>query len=304
MRSAAFCDVNIATSWEANLTLKLSYRDAATKLVYNRHQGPLYVQKPFYPEGNPEDKSCAHIYLLHPPGGIVSGDDLSIKIYLEKLSHSLITTPGAARLYKARPDQMVQRQNAELHVGEGALLEWFPMETILYNQTHAELNTTIKLHETGKCMAWELSCFGLPASNELFSEGKFHQRYRIERGNTPIFIDQLHCELEPSQNNAWLKSMPCMQSKTVSGFFVSGPFQLTKKEKQSITENLKDVLRNSQLYNHLQNTIAITWLDEICVIRYLGNSAYTARQGFTLLWHSLRPLLINKKACEPRIWLT
>ena len=65
-----------ARQWYAELSLELEKRGAKTLLVGNRHQGPLRVERPFYPEPG----GGCHIYLLHPPGGLVLGDLLQIKI--------------------------------------------------------------------------------------------------------------------------------------------------------------------------------------------------------------------------------
>ena len=60
--------------WLANYQAELVYLDDKTRLGKTSHFGPLRVQRAFYPEGN----ICAHLYLLHPPGGLVAGDYLTI----------------------------------------------------------------------------------------------------------------------------------------------------------------------------------------------------------------------------------
>ncbi|KFC49874.1 urease accessory protein ureD, partial [Halomonas sp. SUBG004] len=40
--------------WAASLALRFAHRDGVTRLVQARHQGPLRVQRPFYPEGSHE----------------------------------------------------------------------------------------------------------------------------------------------------------------------------------------------------------------------------------------------------------
>jgi urease accessory protein len=57
--------------WQASLNLSFANRFNKTLLVQRKHSGPLTVQRPFYPEGD-----VCHVYLLHPPGGIVGGDEL------------------------------------------------------------------------------------------------------------------------------------------------------------------------------------------------------------------------------------
>ncbi len=76
--------------WQASLDLAFTVKNKKTILSKNLHFGPLMVQKPFYPE---LVKVC-HVYLLHPPGGVVHGDQLKININIDSSAHALITTPA------------------------------------------------------------------------------------------------------------------------------------------------------------------------------------------------------------------
>ena len=58
------------TEWRAQLDLEFSKSNNRTILSHRKHFGPLQVQKPFYPEIN----GTCHVYILHPPGGVVGGD--------------------------------------------------------------------------------------------------------------------------------------------------------------------------------------------------------------------------------------
>ena len=53
--------------WLAELSLRYEHRSSRTVIAARRHQGPLTVQKPFYPEG-----AVCHTYVLHPPGGVLA----------------------------------------------------------------------------------------------------------------------------------------------------------------------------------------------------------------------------------------
>ena len=59
--------------WAATLDLAFDARQEqgaqVTRMTRTRFKGPLRVQRPFYPEGK---TGCCHVYLLHPPGGLVS----------------------------------------------------------------------------------------------------------------------------------------------------------------------------------------------------------------------------------------
>lgn len=285
--------------WQADLELRLTQTTRGTRLSRNRHTGPLYVQKPFYPEG----PDCAHIYVLHPPGGLVSGDTLTLDIHLEERTSALVTTPGAGRMYKARIDSPPQQQHTHLYVGEGASLEWFPMEAIVYNGAAAELSTSITLEDDASFMAWEITCFGLAASDEPFQDGHFTQRYRVEKKGLPLFVDTLRYD---AKNTQLFTSKAGMQSLPVSGFFVAGPFKCTVDQKEFLSEGMRALINSASSLedDDLSQHLAVTWVDDICILRYLGKSAYTCRKVFALLWTVLRPELTNREACEPRIWLT
>jgi len=279
--------------WQAHLQLELSSSERGSSLSRCRHKGPLYVQKPFYPEG----KDYAHVYLLHPPGGMVSGDALTIDVTVKEQAHTVITTPGAARAYRAREASPIQRQDINLTLENNTSMEWFPMETIIFNGAAAELNTHIELTDASTFMGWEVTCLGLPASQQLMTHGYFTQRYQITQAGIPLFVDQLHFD---AQRRALFDNSAGMQGKTVSGFFIAGPFISSYDEQEMVLESLRECLNEHKL----GDIFAISFFNRFCVVRYLGHSANQARDGFSQLWEILRPELIQRPACHPRIWLT
>src|SRR5688572_14989050 len=95
-RAMQLADPVHVRSWRAELALTYERRAARTVLASRRHDGPLVVQKPLYPEG---DAVC-HTILVHPPGGIAGGDALVIDVDANAASHVLLTTPAAAKWYR------------------------------------------------------------------------------------------------------------------------------------------------------------------------------------------------------------
>src|SRR5262245_44590058 len=110
--SAMSADPNIAvqidrhpSGWRAELDLEFAARDGKTVLARRRHLGPLVVQRPFHPEGG-----VCHLYLIHPPGGIVGGDHLSCRIAVAPAAQALLTTPAATKFYRSAGATAVQQQ--------------------------------------------------------------------------------------------------------------------------------------------------------------------------------------------------
>ncbi len=150
--------------------LKLHYRLAAGRTVaHDIHSGPLRVLQPLHPEG---PAICHHV-VLHPPGGVVAGDQLHIEARLEPGTHALITTPGATRFYRSEGAAALQR--ATLQVAGGARLEWLPLETIAYSGCLAHNHVRAELAPGAQMMGWDLLALGLAAAGQPFRTGCFRQ---------------------------------------------------------------------------------------------------------------------------------
>jgi len=276
--------------WRATLALHLRRRNDATRLVRCAHEGPLYVQKPFYPEG----PGCAHVYLLHPPGGIVSGDSLEVDVDVGEGASALLTTPGAARAYRARSDGARQYQRTALRAATGAGVEWFPQETIVYDGAEVEVETEVSLAAGARCALWEITCLGLPASGQPFRRGGFRQRYRVLQEGLPVFVDGFALNAE---NRARMAGAGALAGQPVTGFFLAGPL--------AMADGAVDAgeLR-AAVSDDLAGRASVTRLGDYYVGRYLGASAERARAQFVRWWTLLRPHLLGRPACPPRIWLT
>ncbi len=290
MNSPAVLPSLAAGTWPASLELRIGLRGESSRLQRCRHSGPLYVQRAFYPEG----EDLAHLYLLHPPGGVVSGDALHISVNCRDGARALVTTPGAGRIYRARDTLPLQRQQVALSVGEGASLEWFPLETIVYDGACVDLSTEIQLAPESHFVGWEVTCFGLPASGAPFTSGSFRQRYRIHRDGVPVFVDGL--QIDDESREALLQGSAALDGNVVMGTFVAGPFTGGREAVAGLLESLREVKASP--------AVAISAVGEMLVGRYLGDSAEGARRQFSHWWQLLRPSLLNREACAPRIWLT
>ena len=139
------------------------FASGRTRLVERHHKGPLIVQRPFYPEGDP-----CHVYLVHPPGGVVGGDELRIDVQVDAGAHALITTPAATKFYRC--DGRHSSQTQELRAA-GATLEWLPQENIFYRGADVRTATRVQIDADSRFIGWEINCLGLPARGEHFDAG-------------------------------------------------------------------------------------------------------------------------------------
>ena len=94
-----------AERWSAKLSLRFERQWAKTCMRVSERVGPLSVQRPFYPE-----EDVCHAYILHPPGGVVGGDQLELNIQVGEQSSALITTPAANKIYRSNgPESRIKQ---------------------------------------------------------------------------------------------------------------------------------------------------------------------------------------------------
>ncbi len=253
-------------------------------LAQRRHEGPLQVQRPFYPPG---DRAC-HVYILHPPGGVVGGDSLAIRAQVGHGAHALLTTPAAGKLYRSGGANAQLSQ--ELSVADGAWLEWLPQETIAFDGARASSTTRVELSGTAGFIGWEILCLGRLASGENYARGTFTQRFEIRRDGAPLWWER--------------------NALTGGAHALHAPWGLAGK---SVIATLVAVgrppaalagLRALLHAERLGGEFSVSQLRELLVCRYLGDSAEQARAGFTDVWRLLRPALWGIEATPPRIWST
>lgn len=269
-------------SWHARLQLEYQRRADRTVLAHRRHHGPLMVQRPFYPE-----QGVCHSYIIHPPGGVVGGDVLEIDIEVGKGAHALLTTPASGKFYNSDSvDACLQQQ---LTVKEQAVMEWLPQDNILYEGSHTRLSTRVDLAASAQFIGWEITCLARPFSQTSFHRGHSRQRMEIRRENVPLFIDQMTL----AANHPILKEKWGLGGYSVLGTLVAAPVS---------TSLLEVINRNFQEQPDLQ--ASITLMNSVLVCRYLGRHAEMARQHFEKLWRIIRPQMLNKDVCVPRIWST
>lgn len=287
-----------ASRWHASLALRFRQQERGCRLVSNVHKGPLYVQKPFYPEGH----DTAHVYLLHPPGGLVSGDRLGIDIQLEENARVLATTPGAGRVYRARGDRCLQQQTQTLRLAAGSVMEWFPQEMIVYPGAYGRMDTTVDMVAGSTFMGWEICCLGLPASAQHFDHGEIRQRLFIRCDGKPRLLENLSLD---ARSFDLFAAAVGMQSCPVTGVFVAGTADTTTTvANPDVADELVSAMRNRLTETGISGMANITVMNGFIIGRYLGHSTEEARRVFIDLWTLARPVMVGRQSCQPGIWAT
>lgn len=278
-------------SWRAKLSLNFERHGARTVIARRRHQGPLLVQRAFHER----DGGC-QVYLLHPPGGVVGGDQLTTELELGGGARALLTTPAATKLYRSAAATAILEQRFEL--AEGAALEWLPQETIAYPGSRARAHTWVSLAPTSHFSGWEVICLGRDASG--FNDGHLVQRWSIERTGTLLWSER--AVLDSQSPLLWARWG--LAGRPVLGTFIAtgATAALVDEMRETMTEVAGQL--PGELRAQREDWCSVSRLGEVLVCRYLGYSAEAARALFCRCWGLVRARVCSRAVEAPRIWAT
>lgn len=267
--------------WKARLRLEFARRNGRTRLIGKSQSGPLTVQRPFYPEGD-----ICHLYLLHPPGGVVGGDRLRLEVSVDQTAHVLLTTPGAGKFYRSAGPAAGQEQR--FVISDGGALEWLPQETILFDGAKAGLSSRVELHSGARFVGWEIYCLGRPAARERFVNGQAVLRMSVYRDRKPLLLECLDIQgLAHLDRPAGLRGHP-----------VTATLLATPADKSILEEARGNLAQQPGLTN------GATLLDDLLVVRCLGYDSESVRHLLEQIWRTIRPGVLGREPSAPRIWAT
>ena len=270
--------------WQARLVLGFERRGETSALVQREHSGPLRVQKALYPEG----PQVCQVLLLHPPGGIAGGDSLDIWVGAGSGTHALLTTPGAGKWYRSGGRQA--RQSLHVRVGEDAVVEWLPQESIVFDGAEAQMQTRIELAAGAAFCGWEILCLGRTAGGERFSRGRLELATRIERLGRPLWLER-GCLRGGS---SWLDAAAGLAGRPVTATLLLAG--------RAVERDWLDACRAAPAAAGVLS--GVTALPELLVARCLAPDGEAARAWLASVWKLLRPAALARPAVPPRIWST
>jgi urease accessory protein len=283
-------EVSDGERWLAKFAGQFNGVGGRTYMGKTQHYGPLRVQRPFFPEG----EDCLHFYLLHPPGGLVGGDKLSIQLHATESAHLLMTTPSAGKVYRNITGHK-QGQFVDIQVDDNAIVEYLPQENIVFNAANGQLNTQVDIYGSGVFIGWEITCLGRYESGDHFEQGQLHQTLMIRHDDRPLFNDRfvLNAPSDLQTGRAGL------QEFNVFATFIINRDVMNSKLEEELAEWQRVI--NETMAPAM---IALTQKPNVFIARMLADKSEQVKNTFEELWTRLRPEVIGKQAMVPRIWRT
>jgi len=274
-----------------SLSARLPEFAARTALTRCLHRGPLRVQKALYPEG----RDICHAVILHPPAGIAGGDELDISIHVMEDAHAVLTTPGAAKWYKA--NGRGAKQTIRLRIENGAHLDWLPLENILFDGAEARMELQIDCAPDASAIGWDACVLGRQAAGETWREGLLTSETGLRVGGALRWVERFELASESP-----LRAAACALDRqpVFANLWAVGP---------AVTEALAESLAPKLPWNRAVRA-GVTCLRSaddasgLLLLRVLGRHVEAIHALMRAAWMALR-LALHGVAGKPlRIWAT
>jgi urease accessory protein len=264
------------------------------------HQGwatsPLKLQRA-YPQA---DGRC-ELPLLHTAGGLVGGDQLTLRAHLTPGSQALLTSVAAQKVYgtvgrsRLVPQGQWARQSLHFSLEAGSDLEWLPQELVLFGGGLLEQNLTVELAAGASWLGMDVVRLGRSAAGETLGQGCWRSRLQVCRRGTEGRRWELVDPLEIS--GASLAAEHGMAGQPVLGSLVwAAPQPLGSA---ALAQLLADCRSDRQ---GLEGDLACGALDQGLIARYRGPSSQAARFWFTRVWARIRAARGLSAPELPRVW--
>ena len=135
------------------------------------------------------DDGVREAVLINTAGGLTGGDRFSWGITLQPGAKLRAVTQACEKTYRSSgPPAEIE---IALNLGQDAVLEWLPQETILFEGAHLRRRFEVDLEPGARLLAAEAVILGRHAMGEHDIEADLHDRWRVRRAGQVIFADDV-----------------------------------------------------------------------------------------------------------------
>ena len=129
---------------------------------------------------------------INTAGGMMGGDTARLAFTLDPGTAVTVTSQSAEKIH--RSTGTATTVDTRLHLGAGALAEWLPQETILFDAAAFHRSLEVDLAPDASLLLVEGIVFGRLAMGEVVRSGLLHDRWRIRRGGHLVFAEAVALE--------------------------------------------------------------------------------------------------------------
>ena len=266
---------------EGRIELRYRQREEGPALAHLYQRGCGRVRFPTvdhaeYPEA----------VLINTAGGLTGGDHMSYQVTLEAGAGLTVSGQAAEKIYRSTGSTAVIE--AEIHVARGAVLEWLPQETILFEKSRLRRMNSVYLEPGSRLIALEATLFGRTAHGETLRSASVRDGWKIWRDGRLLWFDNFVLE---GDIHAKLQRRAVLDGATGMATILIADDQ---------AERYLDVAR--KLAGECGVRTAVTCRDELLIMRVVAKSGYELRKCLARILNGMRSELAGHPVALPKVW--
>jgi urease accessory protein len=254
-----------------------------TALVHLYQRDPCRVLFPHEERGDPPQA-----VFVTMSGGLADGDRLRLQVRAGAAARATATTQAAEKVYRASARAEDCSIDVTLEAATGAMLEWLPQETILFEGARLRRRTRVEVAPGARLLACEMVVLGRIASGERFTSGLLLDSWRVSREGRLVWADALRLDGKPPVvagfGDAAAVATALFVADDVSGHLVAG------------REQIESACSLAPALN-----AGVTVVNGLLLARFLGDPL-SVRRGLASWLANMRALCLDLPPRLPRVW--
>ena len=270
---------------EGAAEIRFARRDGVTHLAHLYQRDPLRVLFPAPAAGDPPVA-----VIVTTSGGLVAGDRLDIRVELAAGAAAHVTASAAEKVYRSTGRTTTIEQ--VLSIGPGAVLEFLPPETILFDGARLRRETIIDLAPGSAFLGGDIVVFGRRAREEHFTSGLLREVWELRRDGDLVWGDSLHLEDDVGRI---IDDPACFDGAAAFATMILSP----ARNASSLLDCARVVLSAGATTELRAGATAVSGL---VIARWLAADAAVLRRAYADLACHFRSAALGLPPRLPRVW--
>lgn len=278
MRSLVHPDPDWIVGKYALMNLHAKRRNGRTEIDPRSWRIPYQWQGCHYQDHDDQP----FLLLINSGGGFVEGDVAELNGEFDPGTRSLLTTTSSSKFYKCLEGRW-SKELVNLTLGEGAVLEYCPDETIPFADAKVRRATRIELAPSARLFATDMLSAGRVhyGAGEVFQFSALQSSFEISVDGKPLILDRLRVEGDEVQALTRLWD-GALHSATIFAYAPDLP---------AVEESCEAAMQAAAPVH-----CGATRMENLIVCRILASDTWQAHAAIYAAWEVLRPLVVGKPA--------
>jgi urease accessory protein len=274
---------------DAGLELQFVPQNGVTSFRCVRQEPPWKVVRGFTLE-----TGGSLVHLNNVSGGVFGGDHLKMSARLAPDAEAQITTTGATRVYRPRPQANEATLFSSFELGCNAFLEYLPDALIPFREACVFQRTAFSLADGATLFAWDTIAPGRTAAGEIFQYQRLKLVSEIKVAGEAVLNDRLL--LEPQR---WPPSSAAVFGRArYLVTFLAVRAGTTAAQLKELEECLEFVAHEAEERNAFWGVTTLP--SHGVMVRGMTDSPLGIQGMLGKFWSAAKGLLCHREAIAPR----